>query len=229
MKYYVSRSKMRKEKEDCKDKELRARIIGKCEDITADNLPTINEYLETGSLGGVYNLAEEDLVKSIKDCLAQKDEPIREFAVGVIKLVEKYLSDEKQRILESEKQREASDFEKAYRQYMENKSKNLLTIEERLRLVELCSGICVNDLPAITEFVMTGNSDALNAKLKSDALSQLSHYAICNGNPMPMYFMQEVANYIQHCFWGSETLSEVSERLSEELSSILRACEDEVR
>lgn len=87
------------------------------------------------------HLAEEDLVKSIKDCLAQKDEPIREFAVGVITLVEKYLSDEKQRILESEKQREASDFEKAYRQYMENKSKNLLTIEERLRLVELCSGI----------------------------------------------------------------------------------------
>lgn len=48
---------MRKEKEGCKDKELRARIIGKCEDITADNLPTINEYLETGSLGGVYTLS----------------------------------------------------------------------------------------------------------------------------------------------------------------------------
>lgn len=142
--------------------------------------------------------------------------------------MEKYLSDEKQRILEADKQKWASDFEKAYREYEESKSKNLLTIEERLRLVELCSGIRVNDLPAITEFVMTGNSDVLNAKLKADALSELSHYAIYNGNPIPMYFMQEVANYIQHCFGGSETLSEVSERLSDKLSSILRAWEDEV-
>lgn len=63
---------MRKEKEGCKDKELRARIIEKCEDITADNLPAINEYLETGSFGGIHYLAEEELVKSIKDCLAQK-------------------------------------------------------------------------------------------------------------------------------------------------------------
>ena len=228
MKYYVSRSKMKKEKEGCKDKELRARLIEKCEDVTADNLPAINEYLETGSLGGIHYLAEEKLVKSIKDCLAQKDEPIRQFAIGVIKLVEKYLANERQRILEADKQKWASDFEKAYRQYEENKSKNLLNIEERLSLVELCSGICVNDLPAITEYVMTGNCDALNAKLKADALSQLNHYAIYNGNPIPMYFMQEVAKYIQHCFGGSETLSEVSERLSEGLSSILRAWEDEV-
>lgn len=228
MKYYVSRSKMKKEKEGCKDKELRARLIEKCEDVTADNLPAINEYLETGSLGAIHYLAEEELVKCIKDCLAQKDEPIRQFAIGVIKLVEKYLSDEKQRILEADKQKWASDFEKAYRQYEESKSKNLLTIEERLRLVELCSGICVNDLPAITEYVMTGNCDALNAKLEADALSQLSHYAIYNGNPMPMYFMQKVAKYIQHCFGGSETLSEVSERLSDKLSSILHAYEGEV-
>lgn len=220
---------MKLEKEGSKDKELRARIIEKCGDITVDNLSVVNDYLETGSLGGVYGLAEEKLVESLEDCLAQDDEPIRQFSIGVIKLAEKYLSDEGRKLLEADKQKWASDFDKAYRQYEESKSKNLLTIEERLRLVELCSGICVNDLPAITEFVMTGNSDALNAKLKSDALSQLSHYAICNGNPMPMYFMQEVANYIQHCFWGSETLSEVSERLSEELSSILRACENEVK
>lgn len=224
----LSEVEMRKEKEGYKDKELRARIIGKCEDITADNLPAINEYLETGSLDGIHHLAEKELVKSIKDCLAQKDEPIREFAIGVIKLVEKYLSDENQRILEADKKRWASDFQKAYRQYEESQSKNLLTIEERLRLVELCSGICANDLPAITEYVMTGNCDALNAKLRTDALSQLSHYAIYNGNPMPMYFMQKVADYIQHCFGGLETLSEVSERLSEELSSILRAYEGEV-
>lgn len=219
---------MKKEKEGHNDKGLRARLIEKCEDVTVDNLPAISEYLETGSLGGIHRLAEEELVESLKDCLAQNDEPIRQFAIGVITLVEKYLSDEEQKMWEPEKQEWASDFEKVYRSYEEQKAESLLDIEERLKLVELCSGICVNDLPAITEYVMTGNCDILNAKLKADAFSKLSHYAIYNGNPMPMYFMQKVAKYIQHCFGGSETLSEVSERLSEKLSSILCAYEGKV-
>ena len=219
---------MKQDQGGSRDKELRARLIEKCGDVTVDNLSVVNDYLETGSLGGVYVLAEEKLAKSLEDCLAKKDEPIRQFAIGIIKLVEKYLSDERQKLWEVDKKRWVLDFEKAYKHYEESKSKSRLSIEERLKLVELCSDVCINDLPAITEYVMTGNCALLNAKLKADALSQLSHYTIYNGNPTPMYFMQEVANYIQHCFGGSETLSEVSERLSETLSSILHTYEGEV-
>ena len=222
---------MKQEQVCSKDKELRARLIEKCGDVSVYNLPVINEYLETGSFGGIYYLAEKELINSMEDCLAQGDEPIRQFAIGIIKLAKKYLSDESQNLWEADKQRWASDFERAeesYRKYKEGKTETTSSVEERLRLVELCSGMCINDLPAITEYVMTGNGDPLKAMAKADALSLLSHYAIYNGNPTPMYFMQKVAKYIQHCFGGSETLTEVSERLSEKLSTILRTYEGEV-
>lgn len=186
--------------------ELRQKLVEMCDDITVADLPIIEEYVKTGRNDGIYKKAITD-VRELYERYSRdvKDPNILEFMNKLMDLIHSSFF---------------APFDRVGSQptAMVDDAKTQVTMEEldpetRLQLVKMCSKFSINDLPAITRFVMTGKTDGLIAKRQTADFADLKYFASHNGNPLPMYFVQEVAKLIQHCFDRSVDLTALDESL----------------
>lgn len=191
---------------------IRKELVEMCNDVKVADLPIIEEYVKTGRSDGIYKKAIADVIKSYESTSHSTQEPeIVEFMQKLMELIKTHFLAPSNGVAHHPTPDRGNT---TIKETMEE-----LTPEERLELVKMCSEFSINDLPAITKFVMTGSEDGLLAKRQASIFENLKYFVIYNGNPMPMYFVQEVAKLIQHCFDESVELSILKKDLDEILSN----------
>lgn len=203
---------------DIEAMELRQKLVGMCRDITVADLPIIEEYVKIGSYAGIYKKAIADVRELYESYSRNIKEPvILEFMEKLITIIQKHFLSPSYK---QSSQETARGGERENDKLLGTEvSGQGLSQQERLLLVQRCNNISINDLPAITKFVMTGKEDGLIAKRIAVDFENLKYYATFNGEYAPVHFVQEVAKLIQHCFDGSAELSLLDEKLCE-LSNI---------
>lgn len=190
---------------------LRQKLVGMCRDITVADLPIIEEYVKTGSYVGIYKKVISDVRELYENYSRETKDPITlEFMQKLVGLIQKhFLSPSNIKISENSI---AVESERMSLNDVAGHGHGL-NQQERLDLVQKCNNVTINDLPAITKFVMTGKEDGIIAKRVAADFEDLKYYATINGEYPPMYFVQEVAKLMQHCFDGSVELSTLNEGL----------------